>query len=258
MPGVPLQDLWTDVKPVGAKATERLGFPTQKPEALLNRIIAASSNPGDVVLDPFCGCGTTLAVAEKERRQWLGIDISPTAVNLITRRLIKLGASPRTIGMPRTVADLHDLKPFEFQNWVIQQIHGIHSPRKSGDMGIDGYSFFEKLPVQVKQSDKVGRNVVDNFETAVRRGRHHRGYIFAFSFTAGAHEEAARAKREGLEIELVDITILTGERLPARSGSMMQDLLAAIEQAKFELQGSRPDRSIADLVESDRQRPLTR
>ena len=87
MPGVPLQDLWTDIGPIGAQARERLGYPTQKPQALLERIIQASSNEGDVVLDPFCGCGTAVAAAEKLKRRWAGIDITHLAVALMKNRL---------------------------------------------------------------------------------------------------------------------------------------------------------------------------
>ncbi len=87
MPGVPIQDMWTDVGPIGAQAQERLGYPTQKPEALLERIIKASSSEGDIVLDPFCGCGTAIAVAERLRRRWVGIDVTYLAVNLVQRRL---------------------------------------------------------------------------------------------------------------------------------------------------------------------------
>ena len=89
MPGVPLQDVWTDIKPIGARAKERVGYPTQKPIALLERIIQASSNPGDVVLDPFCGCATALIAAEKLGRQWVGIDLSPVARTLVQRRMAK-------------------------------------------------------------------------------------------------------------------------------------------------------------------------
>lgn len=208
MPGVPLQDVWTDIK-LTSGSRERVGYPTQKPEALLERIIVASSNPGDVVLDPFCGCGTTIAVAHQLGREWIGIDISPTAVNLMKRRMDKLGVTAKAEGLPVTEADLKDLRPFEFQNWVIQRVLGTHSPRKSGDMGIDGYSFFEQLPIQVKQSERVGRNVVDNFETAVERSGKHMGYVVAFSFTKGAYEEAARAKaREKAAIVLVKVSDL--------------------------------------------------
>ena len=87
MPGVPLQDLWTDIGPVASRARERVGYPTQKPLTLLERIIAASSNPGDVVLDPFCGCATACVAAEKLDRQWIGIDLSPKAVELVQHRL---------------------------------------------------------------------------------------------------------------------------------------------------------------------------
>lgn len=85
MPGVPLQDIWTDLNPVGAQAMERLGYPTQKPLALLERIITSSSNEGDVVLDPFCGCGTTVHAAQKFNRQWIGIDVTHLAIALIER-----------------------------------------------------------------------------------------------------------------------------------------------------------------------------
>jgi DNA modification methylase len=195
--GKAVSDIWAEIDRINPVGGERLGYPTQKPEALLERIVRASSDEGDVVLDPFCGCGTTIAVAQRLKREWIGIDISPTAVNLMKRRMSKLGASARTEGLPTTDADLKALKPFEFQNWVIQRVLGTHSPRKSGDMGIDGYSFFEQLPIQVKQSERVGRNVVDNFETAVERSGKHMGYIVAFSFTKGAYEEVARAKAQG-------------------------------------------------------------
>ncbi len=87
MPGVALQDVWTDIQPINSQAQERLGYPTQKPEALLERIVAASSNPGDVVLDPFCGSGTAVAAAQKLGRRWIGIDITHLAINLIKHRL---------------------------------------------------------------------------------------------------------------------------------------------------------------------------
>ena len=87
MPGIPLQDLWDDISPINSQAKERLGYPTQKPKVLLERIIQASSNEGDTVLDGFCGCGTTVDAAEALHRNWIGIDISPIAISLIKRRL---------------------------------------------------------------------------------------------------------------------------------------------------------------------------
>jgi site-specific DNA-methyltransferase (adenine-specific) len=209
--GVPIQSLWDDVPGLHAQAKERLGYPTQKPEALLGRIIGASSRQGDVVLDPFCGCGTSISVAEQLGRRWVGIDISPTAVSIMKARVEKLGGTEhptevRVVGMPTSEDQLRRLKPFEFQNWVIQRVDGAHSPRKTGDMGIDGFSFLERAPIQIKRSDRVGRPVVDNFETAIERHGANKGYVVAFSFTRGAHEEAARVNNaKGLEIELVTV-----------------------------------------------------
>lgn len=208
MPGVALQDLWMDIPLLNSQAKERLGYPTQKPESLLERVIRGSSNPGDVVLDPFAGCGTALVVAHQLDRQWVGIDISPTAAEMMRRRMATVGATNvKLVGMPISVDALRRLKPFEFQNWVIQRLNGTHSRRKSGDMGIDGFSFFLHEPIQVKQSDNIGRPVVDNFETAVQRSGKMKGYLIGFSFTKGAYEEVARAKQAlGLEIALVKVS----------------------------------------------------
>lgn len=207
-PGVPLQDVWTDIR-LHAGSGERVGYPTQKPEALLERIITASSNSGDIVLDPFCGCGTTVAVASRLGRNWIGMDISPTAMRVIKRRMHRDHIYDfRIEGMPETEEDLRKLEHFEFQNWVIDRVNGKHSPRKSGDMGIDGYSFFDLFPIQVKQIEKVGREKVDEFETAVLRDGGKKGFIVAFGFTRGAWDEVARVKSKGLEIGLVKVADL--------------------------------------------------
>ena len=120
------------------------------------------------------------------------------------------GREYEVIGMPQKIDDLKNFKPYEFQYWAINELHGTGSPRKSGDMGIDGLSFLEHHPIQVKQSESIGRNVIDNFETALRRyyktdSKNMKGYIVAFSFGKGAYEEVARIKKEGIEIELVTI-----------------------------------------------------
>ncbi len=206
--GVPLHDVW-EIQHIQPTSKERLGYPTQKPEALLERIIKASSNKGDLVLDAFAGCGTALAVAQKLGRRWIGIDISPTAIKLMEKRLKKLGAMDIVAtGLPQNLGDLRKLDPFEFQNWVINEMGAYHSKKKTGDMGVDGYFagnlFREPAIIQVKQSDNIGRNVVDNFETAMRREKKQVGYIVAFSFGKGAYEETARVKnREGLIIKLI-------------------------------------------------------
>ena len=209
-------DVWL-IQPTMPSSKERLGYPTQKPAKLLDRIIKASSNPMDVVLDPFCGCGTAIAVAHKRGRRWIGIDVSPTACKLMFKRLQKLCPTLKfeetVIGMPKTIEELRALQPFEFQNWVVQKLGGRVSAKKIGDMGIDGFTFDLK-PVQVKQSDNVGRTVVDNFETAMHRVKAKRGIIVALSFGKGAYEEVARAKmQDGLEIELTTVNDLT-EKFP--------------------------------------------
>jgi len=199
---------WWFISALNRQSKERFGYPTQKPEELLERIVKASSKPLDIVLDPFCGCGTTIAVAHKLGRRWVGIDVSPTACKLMVKRMRKIGfRNPTIIGLPRTIEELHALEPFEFQNWVFEKLHGRVNPRKIGDMGIDGWVELD-VPTQVKQSDNVGRNVVDNFETAIRRYGKKRGVIVAFSFTKGAYEEVARVKLRN-ELRRLDIKLKT-------------------------------------------------
>jgi hypothetical protein len=208
-------DVW-EISQLSAPWKEYLGYPTQKPEALLERIIKASSNKGDLILDAFCGCGTTVAVAQKLNRRWIGIDISPTAIKIMQRRLegrlgMIEGVNYEVIGMPTTVEEVRKLEPFEFQNWVvIDRMRANASRKKVGDMGLDGYYprsiLTEEAGIQVKQSDGVGRNVIDNFETALKRAGYKKGYIVAFSFTTGAYEEVARIKNKGeLEIKLITV-----------------------------------------------------
>jgi len=210
--GKRLGDVW-EISHINASAKERLGYPTQKPERLLERIINASSNKDDTVLDVFCGCGTALAVAQDLGRRWIGIDISPSAISLVKARLANMGMREEhfdIIGMPNKIDDLKRFKPYEFQYWAINEIHGMPNPRKSGDLGIDGFSFIDHYPIQVKQSFSVGKNVIDNFETAIRRyykeqKKEMTGYVIAFSFGKGAYEEVARIKKEGIKINLITV-----------------------------------------------------
>jgi DNA modification methylase len=208
--GRALEDWWADIPSRGTatNSKEWLGYPTQKPEGLLKRIIETSSNKDDIVLDPFCGCGTSISVAQQFNRRYIGIDVSPTACRKMATRLNKLGVVVSLKNMPETVEHLKTIDPYEFQNWVVTQITGKHSNKKSGDMGIDGYHFDHK-PIQVKQSDNIGRNVVDNFETAIRRAGYGKGYIYAFSFGKGAYEEVARALNE----DNLDIALITVDEL---------------------------------------------
>jgi site-specific DNA-methyltransferase (adenine-specific) len=152
MPGVPVANVWTDIPQLSSQSAERLGYPTQKPLQLLERIISASSNPGDVVLDPFCGCGTAIEAAEKLKRRWIGIDITIQAMR-VTRneRLAKLGAqfcdSYDVIYRPRDISAATAFageQPFQFQDWAIEKLHGIPSRAHSGDRGIDGRLYFKE------------------------------------------------------------------------------------------------------------------
>jgi DNA modification methylase len=195
-------DVWS-IQPLMPSNRKRLGYPTQKPEALLRNVVLASSNEGELVLDPFCGCGTTLTVAEAYKRNWIGIDISPTAIDICDRRLRMSGATPAIRGMPRELADLQAMSPYEFQKWVCHQLSATPNPRLSGDRGIDGRMIVSHDPVQVKQS-KVGRPQIENFEVAIERGGHDRGIFVGYSFSKDAREEIARAKRaRGIEIIVI-------------------------------------------------------
>ena len=220
MEGVVLHTLWTDIKPIGAQAVERLGYPTQKPVALLDRIIKASSNEGDIILDAFCGCGTALVAAEQLGRQWIGIDVSPTACRVMAKRLRdvcklredenlwRIGRGFIVRDLPWTEDKLRAIPPFEFENWAVIAIGGIPNKTQVCDEGIDGRIFpisalpktggkqageldfmGDWYPIQVKQKDKVGRPDIDAFETAMRRADRKKGFFVSFDFTQDAMNE---------------------------------------------------------------------
>ena len=145
MPGVMLQDMWTDIERVNPVADERLGYPTQKPLALLERIISASSNPGDIVLDPFCGCGTAVHAAHKLERRWIGIDITHLAIGLVRRRMQDAfpGIEIEVIGEPVDLAGARDLAQrdkYQFQWWALDKLGAqpVSGRKKGSDRGIDG------------------------------------------------------------------------------------------------------------------------
>ena len=156
MPGVPLQDIWTDINPISSRPKERLGYPTQKPQCAPERIIEASSNEGDVVLDPFCGCGTAVAAAEKLKRKWLGIDVTHLAVALMKSRLktafdIVPGRDYEVVGEPADVGGARALAEqdrYQFQYWSVSLLEAF--PREQGkrgaDRGIDGVVYFIDAP----------------------------------------------------------------------------------------------------------------
>lgn len=186
MPGVPLQDLWNDIPPINSQAKERLNYPTQKPEALLERIIRASSNEGDLVLDPFCGCGTTVAVAERLQRRWIGIDVTWLAIDLMERRLEDTFETDLTsyeiIGEPKDLRSAEDLARrdrFQFEWWVVTTVGAqpAKDKKKGSDSGVDGYIYFfdtsststpRKIVVQVK-SGKVSISQIRDLKGVVER-----------------------------------------------------------------------------------------
>lgn len=207
-PGVPLQDLWTDLDPINARAAERLGYPTQKPESLLERIIESSSNPGDVVLDPFCGCGTAIAVSERLDRRWIGIDVTFLAIHLIKSRLA--GAFGDTldvevIGEPTTKSEAQELAredPFQFEVWALSKVNAHNADKRKGaDQGIDGrLPFHEKTGGKTRQviisvkSGKTGPQHVRDLRGVIEREEAEIGVLISMREpTAAMRAEAASA-----------------------------------------------------------------
>ena len=183
--GRPFGDVWTDIPPINSQAKERLGYPTQKPEALLERIINASSNEGDVVLDPFCGCGTAVAAAERLNRQWIGIDVTHLAISLIRHRLHDTFGGDLcpydVIGEPEDVGSAEALARqdrYQFEWWALGLVDArpARDKRKGADSGIDGYiNFFDdnsgkpkRIVVQVK-SGHVNRGQIATLKGDMER-----------------------------------------------------------------------------------------
>ena len=227
---IPPSDVWS-ISHLQQKDPERIGYPTQKPEALLERIIKASSNKGDVVLDPFLGGGTTIAVAEKLGRKWIGIDQSMIAVKVSEGRMLQgknLYSSEFILEKSKYEYEYlfdksNGLKDLEFEKFIVQKFGGEANVKQIGDFGIDGRDGMLR-PIQVKRSEGIGRNVVD--ESAYDFERYFKsttklkelkaelikkklpiGTIIAFSFGKGAVEEVARLKQqEGVIIELKKVS----------------------------------------------------
>jgi hypothetical protein len=162
-------DVWTDIQALNPAAKERLGYPTQKPLALLERIISASSNEGEIVLDPFCGCGTTIHAAQKLNRQWIGIDITHLAISLIEKRLrdafpdikFEVHGTPKDLESAQALAAQDK---YQFQWWAVSLVNAVPygGKKKGADSGIDGHIYFkpdgkttEKAIVSVKGGENV-------------------------------------------------------------------------------------------------------
>ena len=212
--GVPVQDMWTDISSLSGSHTERLGYPTQKPEALLERVIQASSNEGDVVLDPFCGCGTAVAVAERLGRKWIGIDVTHLAISLMKSRLRDTFGTQLSgydvVGVPQDTASARALAEasahdgrYQFEYWALGLVDARpgNSKRKGADAGVDGYiNFFDDesgkaktVLVQVK-SGHVQRNVIATLKGDMEREQAEMGLLVTLEPpTAPMRQEAAAA-----------------------------------------------------------------
>ncbi len=240
--GIPVGDVWTDIKPLQGASEERLGYPTQKPVALLERILNASSNPGDVVLDPFCGCGTTVHAAEKLGRQWIGIDVTHLAIGLIEKRLRDAFPSVQftTHGVPQDIHAARDLaargKYHEFEKWALSLIAAQpgNFGKKGADRGLDGRLYFGAKGttlgiVSVKAGENVGVSMIRDLKGVIDRERAGVGVfltlteptkpMIAEAASAGLHEEPGFAPVPRLQIVTIEQAMQLRERavqLPAR------------------------------------------
>jgi DNA modification methylase len=204
-PGSPLGDVWTDIPPLQGASAERLGYPTQKPEALLYRILFCGSPDDGVVLDPFCGCGTTVAAAEKLGRNWIGIDVTYLAVALMKSRLAESDASYEVIGEPVSADDAAELAaddPYQFQWWALGLIGARPVEEKKGaDKGIDGRLYFfddggskaKQLIVSVKAGKVQVSHVRDLVGVLQREGAEIGALISLNEPTGPMRKEAASA-----------------------------------------------------------------
>lgn len=208
LPGVAIHDVWTDIEPINSAARERLGYPTQKPLALLERIICASSCEGDVILDPFCGCGTAVHAAQKLKREWIGIDITHLAISLIEKRLNDAfpGISYEIHGTPKDLEGARALaaqNKYQFQWWAVSLVNAVPfgGKKKGADSGIDGLIYFkpegkatEKAIVSVKGGDNVNVAMVRDLAHVVDREKAKIGVFITLAESTGPmRTEAVKA-----------------------------------------------------------------
>jgi site-specific DNA-methyltransferase (adenine-specific) len=235
--GKPVQSLWDDIEPIGAQAAERLGYPTQKPLALLERIINASSNPGDLVLDPFCGCGTAVHAAQKLGRDWIGIDITHLAISLIEKRLKSAFPSItfEVFGTPKDfdgAKELAERSKYEFQWWACALVNAqpYKGKKKGADTGIDGIIYFQddkgeakKIIVSVKSGENVTRTMIADLKNTVEREKAQMGLFVTLATStkpmiveatsAGFYESPAHGAFPKIQILSIE-GLLSGKETP--------------------------------------------
>lgn len=206
--GETVDSLWDDIPPINSQAKERLGYPTQKPVALLERIISASSNPGDVVLDPFCGCGTTVDAAQRLGRKWIGIDITYLAIDVIIKRLRhtygnEVFESISVDGIPKDMAAARALfahSPLDFERWAVSMVNAEPNEKQVGDKGVDGVARFPlgkgkigKLLVSVKGGKTITPAMVRDLAGTVATQSAQMGVLITLSpATKGVSEAISR------------------------------------------------------------------
>lgn len=238
--GIAAQDVWADIDPINMIAKERLGYPTQKPQALLERIISASSNDGDVVLDPFCGCGTAVHAAEKLKRQWIGIDVTHLAVSLIEKRMRDAfpGITFEVHGTPKDIDGARNLAfrdKYQFQWWACSLVNAqpFGGKKKGADTGIDGVIYFQdddKLPKKIVVSVKGGENVsvamIRDFGHVIEREKASIGLFVTLT------DPTRNMVTEGIGTGYYT-SPLTGAKFPRLQVLTIEGLLSGKEQARY-------------------------
>lgn len=233
--GIKVDSVWIDIAPLQSADREKLGYPTQKPEILMERIISTSTNEGDVVADFFCGCGTTIAVAQRLNRKWLGADISHLAIRLIVKRLtetyglgvkhnIKMHGLPKDVASAKMLAQETEGGRIGFQDWAIEvMLNGVANEKKVADGGYDGYLTFnmgkEKYFALIET--KSGRLTVKNMREFVKVVENQKaavGVFVCFEETVTKEmikeaKDAGHIKLGAIEFPMDKIQILTIEDL---------------------------------------------
>ncbi|MBK9972577.1 MAG: restriction endonuclease subunit M [Acidimicrobiaceae bacterium] len=251
--GKALGDIWEDIDRINPVGKERLGYPTQKPLALLERILAASSNPGDVVMDPFCGCGTAVDAAERMGRRWIGIDITYLAIDLIDTRLRDtygpdVATRFQIVGIPRDVSGARALfarNPFDFERWAVSLVDGTPNEKQIGDKGSDGIIRFPvnekdvgRVIVSVKGGRSVNPGMVRDLAGTVEHSKGQMGVLIMMDDPTAGMADAAnnsgmyRHEFTGREYPRVQI-ITVGDLLAGRRVNMPTPFMPYLQAQKF-------------------------
>lgn len=240
--GMPIQNIWADIEMISSQSAERLGYPTQKPVALLERIIQASSNEGDTVLDPFCGCGTTIHAAQKLKRNWIGIDITHLAISLIENRLKSAFPDVKydVIGNPKDFEAARDLAlrdKYQFQWWALSLVGAqpYQNKKRGADTGIDGLIFFidsvdgsySKVIVSVKGGDNIGPAMIRDLVGTMEREKASIGLFVTLA------EPTEAMRREASARPLYESHLKNKQRYPSVQLLTIKGLLDGTEEPNY-------------------------